>query len=556
MEKRWWKESVVYQIYPRSFCDSNGDGIGDLNGITGKLDYLKELGIDVIWLSPVYKSPNDDNGYDISDYQAIMDEFGTIEDFDRMLATAHEKGIKIMMDLVVNHTSDEHKWFIESRKSTDNPYRDYYIWRPAKEDGSLPNNWGSCFSGPAWEYDKTTDMYFLHLFSKKQPDLNWDNPAVRQDVFDMMNWWLKKGVDGFRMDVISLISKEPGLPDKEPGINGYATFNVSANGPHVHEYLQEMRQKALNNADTITVGECSGVTLEEAKKYARSDEKELNMVFQFEHMDVDSDEKAGKWTTRKMDLRDLKKILTRWQKGLQDIAWNSLYWENHDQPRSVSRFGNDSDEYREISAKMLATCIHMMQGTPYVYQGEELGMTNCPFNTLDNFRDLESINAFHELTEQGKMTKEDMMAAIGYKGRDNARTPMQWDDSAYAGFSTANPWIMVNPNYTKINAKDQINREDSVFKYYQKLIKLRHESELIVYGTYDLILDDDKDIYAYIRTLGDEKLIVYCNFSENTREVELPEEFTNGKVLISNYSDAKVNHKITLRPYEAIVIQK
>lgn len=556
MEKRWWKESVVYQIYPRSFCDSNGDGIGDLNGITGKLDYLKELGIDVIWLSPVYKSPNDDNGYDISDYQAIMDEFGTMEDFDRMLATAHEKGIKIMMDLVVNHTSDEHKWFIESRKSTDNPYRDYYIWRPAKEDGSPPNNWGSCFSGPAWEYDKTTDMYFLHLFSKKQPDLNWDNPAVRQDVFDMMNWWLKKGVDGFRMDVISLISKEPGLPDKEPGINGYATFNVSANGPHVHEYLQEMRQKALNNADTITVGECSGVTLEEAKKYARSDEKELNMVFQFEHMDVDSDEKAGKWTTRKMDLRNLKKILTRWQKGLQDIAWNSLYWENHDQPRSVSRFGNDSDEYREISAKMLATCIHMMQGTPYVYQGEELGMTNCPFNTLDNFRDLESINAFHELTEQGKMTEEDMMAAIGYKGRDNARTPMQWDDSAYAGFSTANPWIMVNPNYTKINAKDQINREDSVFKYYQKLIKLRHESELIVYGTYDLILDDDKDIYAYIRTLGDKKLIVYCNFSENTREVELPEEFTNGKVLISNYIDAKVNHKITLRPYEAIVIQK
>lgn len=559
MEKRWWKESVVYQIYPRSFCDSNGDGIGDLNGITSKLDYLKELGVDVIWLSPVYKSPNDDNGYDISDYQDIMDEFGTMEDFDRMLATAHEKGIKIMMDLVVNHTSDEHKWFIESRKSTDNPYRDYYIWRPAKEDGSLPNNWGSCFSGPAWEYDKTTDMYFLHLFSKKQPDLNWDNPVVRQEVFDMMNWWLEKGVDGFRMDVISLISKEqPELPDKEPGINGYATFNVSANGPHVHEYLQEMRQKALNNADTITVGECSGVTLEEAKKYARSDEKELNMVFQFEHMDVDSDEKAGKWTTRKMDLRDLKKILTRWQKGLQDIAWNSLYWENHDQPRSVSRFGNDSDKYREISAKMLATCIHMMQGTPYVYQGEELGMTNCPFNTFENFRDLESINAFHELTEQGKMTEEEMMAAIGYKGRDNARTPMQWDDSANAGFSGADatPWIMVNPNYTKINAKDQVSREDSVFKYYQKLIKLRHESDLIVYGTYDLILDDDKDIYAYIRTLGDEKLIVYCNFSENTREVELPEEFTDGKILISNYNDAKVSEKITLRPYEAIVIQK
>ncbi len=556
MEKRWWKESVVYQIYPRSFCDSNGDGIGDLNGITSKFDYLKELGIDVIWLSPVYKSPNDDNGYDISDYQAIMDEFGTMEDFDRMLAAAHERGIKIMMDLVVNHTSDEHKWFIESRKSTDNPYRDYYIWRPAKEDGSLPNNWGSCFSGPAWEYDKTTDMYFLHLFSKKQPDLNWDNPVVRQEVFDMMNWWLDKGIDGFRMDVISLISKRPGLPDGTLGLNGYATFDIAANGPHVHEYLQEMRQKALNNADTITVGECAGVTLEEAKKYARSDEKELNMVFQFEHMDVDGDEKAGKWTTRKMDLRDMKEILTRWQKGLQDVAWNSLYWENHDQPRSVSRFGNDSDEYREISAKMLATCIHMMQGTPYVYQGEELGMTNCPFNTLDNFRDLESINAFHELTEQGKKTEEEMMAAISYKGRDNARTPMQWDDSTYAGFSTAQPWIMVNPNYTKINAKDQVNREDSVFKYYQKLISLRHNSDLIVYGTYDLLLADDPDIYAYTRTLDDDKLIVYCNFSDNTREVELPEEFTNGKILISNYNDAAVNTKITLRPYEAIVIQK
>mgnify|MGYP000216027555 CR=1 FL=1 len=543
MEKRWWKESVVYQIYPRSFCDSNGDGIGDLNGITGKLDYLKELGIDVIWLSPVYKSPNDDNGYDISDYQAIMQEFGTMEDFDRMLATAHEKGIKIMMDLVVNHTSDEHKWFIESRKSTDNPYRDYYIWRPAKEDGSLPNNWGSCFSGPAWEYDKTTDMYFLHLFSKKQPDLNWDNPAVRQDVFDMMNWWLKKGVDGFRMDVISLISKEPGLPDKEPGINGYATFNVSANGPHVHEYLQEMRQKALNNADTITVGECSGVTLEEAKKYARSDEKELNMVFQFEHMDVDSDEKAGKWTTRKMDLRNLKKILTRWQKGLQDIAWNSLYWENHDQPRSVSRFGNDSDEYREISAKMLATCIHMMQGTPYVYQGEELGMTNCPFNTLDNFRDLESINAFHELTEQGKMTEEDMMAAIGYKGRDNARTPMQWDNSLHGGFTTGTPWLAENPNYTKINVTDQMNRSDSVLSFYKELIALRKAPEYVetfTYGTFAAAYEDVDHMFAYYRTNEEtgQRILVAGNFGTDT--VTLPLEKPADRVLLTNGKTADV----------------
>ena len=551
MEKRWWKESVVYQIYPRSFCDSNGDGIGDLNGITGKLDYLKELGIDVIWLSPVYKSPNDDNGYDISDYQAIMDEFGTMEDFDRMLATAHEKGIKIMMDLVVNHTSDEHKWFIESRKSTDNPYRDYYIWRPAKEDGSLPNNWGSCFSGPAWEYDKTTDMYFLHLFSKKQPDLNWDNPAVRQDVFDMMNWWLKKGVDGFRMDVISLISKEPGLPDKEPGINGYATFNVSANGPHVHEYLQEMRQKALNNADTITVGECSGVTLEEAKKYARSDEKELNMVFQFEHMDVDSDEKAGKWTTRKMDLRNLKKILTRWQKGLQDIAWNSLYWENHDQPRSVSRFGNDSDEYREISAKMLATCIHMMQGTPYVYQGEELGMTNCPFNTLDNFRDLESINAFHELTEQGKMTEEDMMAAIGYKGRDNARTPMQWDGTANAGFTAGTPWIEVNPNYTTINAREELEDQDSVFYFYQKLIRLRKEYPVFVDGKFELLMPEDEKIFAYTRTNGDSRMLVCANFSGEQAECPLLAEWVDAEVLIHNYPG---EWSKKLRPYEAVIL--
>ena len=555
MGKKWWHDKVAYQIYPKSFLDTNGDGIGDLRGIISKLDYLKKLGIDIIWLSPIYKSPFVDQGYDIADYYAIAEEFGTMEEFDELLAEAKKRNMHIIMDLVINHCSDKHEWFQKALADPDGEYADYFYFRKGKS-GNPPSNYRSYFGGSCWEPVPGTDKYYFHMFAKEQPDLNWDNPAVRQDVFDMMNWWLKKGVDGFRMDVISLISKEPGLPDKEPGINGYATFNVSANGPHVHEYLQEMRQKALNNADTITVGECSGVTLEEAKKYARSDEKELNMVFQFEHMDVDSDEKAGKWTTRKMDLRNLKKILTRWQKGLQDIAWNSLYWENHDQPRSVSRFGNDSDEYREISAKMLATCIHMMQGTPYVYQGEELGMTNCPFNTLDNFRDLESINAFHELTEQGKMTEEDMMAAIGYKGRDNARTPMQWDDSAYAGFSTATPWIMVNPNYTKINAKDQINREDSVFKYYQKLIKLRHESELIVYGTYDLILDDDKDIYAYIRTLGDEKLIVYCNFSENTREVELPEEFTNGKVLISNYSDAKVNHKITLRPYEAIVIQK
>ena len=458
MEKRWWKESIVYQIYPRSFKDSNGDGIGDLNGITEKMDYLQKLGINVLWLSPVYQSPNDDNGYDISDYQAIMDEFGTMEDFDRMLAVAHEHGIKLVMDLVVNHTSDEHPWFIESQKSVDNPYRDYYIWRPGK-DGKEPNNWGSCFSGPAWKYDEKTDMYYLHLFSRKQPDLNWDNPKVRQEVFDMMNWWLDKGVDGFRMDVISLISKKPDLPDGLVGINGYASFNEPANGPHVHEYLQEMREKVLNNADTITVGECSGVTLEEAKKYARSDEKELNMVFQFEHMDVDADG-SNKWTDKKMNLRDMKAVLTKWQKGLEEIAWNSLFWENHDQPRSVSRFGNDSSQYRERSAKMLATCLHMMQGTPYVYQGQELGMTNVPFHSVEDFRDLDSINAYHELVEDQKVfSKEEMMRYLRYKSRDNARTPFQWDDSENAGFTTGTPWIMVNPNYKEINAKAELAKD-------------------------------------------------------------------------------------------------
>lgn len=555
MEKKWWKESVVYQIYPRSFKDSNGDGIGDINGITEKMGYLQELGVDVIWLSPVYQSPNDDNGYDISDYQAIMEEFGTMEDFDRMLAAAHEHGLKLVMDLVVNHTSDEHPWFVESRKSVDNPYRDYYIWRPGK-DGKEPNNWGSCFSGPAWKYDPQTDMYYLHLFSEKQPDLNWDNPKVRQEVFDMMNWWLDKGVDGFRMDVISLISKKPDLPDGPVGINGYASFNEPANGPHVHEYLQEMREKVLNRKETITVGECSGVTLEEAKKYASSDGKELNMVFQFEHMDVDADANT-KWTDKKMDLRDMKEVLTRWQKGLEEIAWNSLFWENHDQPRSISRYGNDSPEYREVSAKMLATCLHMMQGTPYVYQGEELGMTNVPFTSIDQFRDLDSINAYRELVEEQKVfTSEEMMRYLCYKSRDNARTPFQWDDSENAGFSTGTPWIMVNPNYKEINAKDQLERADSVFHYYQKLIRLRKEQEVIVYGTYDLLLPDSKEIYAYTRTLGEEKLLVVCNFYEPEVSFELPEEFAGGTCLISNYPEVSLKAEMKLRPYEAFVIKK
>ena len=557
MERAWWKESVVYQIYPRSFCDSNGDGIGDLNGITGKLPYLKELGIDVIWLSPVYQSPNDDNGYDISDYRAIMREFGTMEDYDRMLARAHELGIKIMMDLVVNHTSDEHAWFVESRTSEDNPYRDYYIWREGK-DGEEPNNWGSCFGGSAWKYDGATDMYYLHLFSQKQPALNWSNPEVRREVFDMMNWWCEKGIDGFRMDVISMISKMPGLPDGQVGKSGYGDFGpYVVNGPHVHEYLQEMNREVLSKYDLITVGECSGVTVEEAKKYASASGKELNMVFQFEHMDLDGGE-SFKWNHKKIKLTDLKRVMSKWQTELEGKAWNSLYWCNHDQPRMLSRMGNDSDEYREISAKMLGTCLHMMQGTPYIYQGEELGMTNYPFTSLDEFRDIESINAYHELTEKGIVEPGEMFDFISYKGRDNARTPMQWDDTVQAGFTTGTPWIPVNPNYTKINAKEQRNREDSVFHYYQKLIALRKEYPIIVYGVYELLIPESEELYVYTRSLEEQKLLVICNFTDKEIGYRLSEEFADHctTVLISNYNRENVEPEMMLRPYETVVVLK
>ena len=554
MKKAWWKEAVVYQIYPRSFMDSNGDGIGDLNGITEKLDYLKELGIDVIWLSPVYQSPNDDNGYDISDYQAIMTEFGTMEDYDRMLARAHELGIKIMMDLVVNHTSDEHAWFVESRKSVDNPYRDFYIWRKGKEDGKEPNNWGSCFSGSAWKYDEQTDMYFLHLFSKKQPDLNWDNPKVRDHVFDMMNWWCEKGIDGFRMDVISLISKPEGLPDGIPGENGYADSGC-ANGPHVHEYLQEMNRKVLSKYDLITVGEAAGVTLEEAKKYANADGSELNMVFQFEHVSGSEHEKThyGKWDGHKMPLPEWKANLSKWQTGLSHEAWNSLYLSNHDQPRSVSRYGNDSEEYRERSAKLLATCLHMMQGTPYVYQGEELGMCNAYFDNLEDYRDIESINAYHELTEQCGVSHEEMMGYLKRISRDNARTPMQWDDSKNAGFTTGTPWLKVNSNYPEVNAKAQVNDPDSVFSYYKKLIRLRHENEIIVYGDYELLEAESEETFIYKRTYENEHLMVLCNFTDHEVSVTdaVMEQIPDGaEKLIANYADDMGQ---TLRPYEAKV---
>ena len=549
MKKAWWKEAVVYQIYPRSFCDSNGDGIGDLNGITSKLDYLKELGIDVIWLSPVYKSPNDDNGYDISDYEDIMTEFGNMNDFDKMLAAAHERGIKIVMDLVVNHTSDEHPWFVESRSSKDNPKRDYYIWKEGK-DGKEPTNWGSAFSGPAWKYDEKTDMYYLHLFSVKQPDLNWENPKVRKEVFDMMTRWCEKGIDGFRMDVISLISKPEGFPDAKV-VGLYGDMNICANGPKVHDYLKEMNEKVLSKFDIMTVGETAGVTLDEAKKYANSEGSELNMVFQFEHMGLDG-EGDFKWSTKHIPLVPLKENLTKWQLGLDEVAWNSLYFCNHDQPRIVSRLGDESEAYRELSAKCIATCLHMMQGTPYVYQGEELGMTNTVFKSVDDFRDLESINAYRELIESGLYTKEDMFPKIAHKSRDNARTPMQWDASENAGFTTGTPWIAVNPNYKKINVEDQLKREDSVFNYYKKLIRLRKENEIIVYGNYELLLPEDENIFAYVRSLDGKKLLTVCNFSKSEQKFDF-QGYENAKVLISNYNRDAGEDGI-LKPCEAIVL--
>lgn len=548
-KKAWWKEAVIYQIYPRSFADSNSDGIGDLNGITAHLDYLETLGIDVIWLSPVYKSPNDDNGYDISDYRDIMDDFGTMEDFDRLLAEAHRHHIKIVMDLVVNHTSDEHAWFIESRSSKDNPHRDYYIWKEPK-NGKEPNNWGSCFGGSAWELDEHTGMYYLHCFSKKQPDLNWENPKVRDEVFDMMNWWCEKGIDGFRMDVISMISKDQSYPDGPVEDGLYGSFGpYVCNGPRVHEFLQEMNNRVLSHYDLLTVGEAAGVTIDEAKKYANSDGTELGMVFQFEHVDLVKSP-IGKWTDQKPQLTDFRRVMNKWQYELEGKAWNSLFLDNHDQPRVVSRFGNDSEAYRVISAKMLATCLHMMKGTPYIYQGEELGMTNVYFDKLEDYRDIESINAFHQYVDSGIVKAEDMMRYLKEISRDNARTPMQWDDSKNAGFTDGTPWINVNPNYKEINAKAAVADPNSVFHYYQELIKLRHTLPIIVYGKFQGLLEDSETIYAYNRLLDGQVLTVACNFTDQEQDCTLFDDLA-GEELISNYKEHKAGK---LQPYEARVI--
>lgn len=549
MERKWWKEGVVYQIYPRSFYDSNGDGIGDLKGIIEKLDYLKELGVDIIWLNPIYKSPNADNGYDISDYYDIMDEFGTMEDFDRLLDEAHKRGIKIIMDLVVNHTSDEHIWFIESRKSKDNPYRDFYIWRKGKDDNP-PNNWTSFFSGSAWQYDETTDEYYLHLFAVKQPDLNWDNENVRKEVFKMMKWWLDKGIDGFRMDVINCISKVEGLPDDE-NEEGLIGFKYYANGPKVHEYLQEMNREVLSKYDIMTVGETPGVTPEDGRLYVDYDRNELNMIFQFELMDIDSGK--NKWDVKPWKLTDFKRIMLKWYEGLKEKGWNSVYLNNHDQPRMVSRYGDDK-EYRIESAKLLATFVHTWQGTPYIYQGEEIGMTNVRFPSIEDYRDIETLNWYNEMIQKGHDPKE-LLEAIYKKGRDNARTPMQWDDSENAGFTTGKPWIKVNPNYKEINVKKALEDKNSVFYYYKKLIELRRQYPVIVYGDINLLFEDDERIFAYTRHFEGQSLLVLMNFSKDEVEINLPKELLEKdmKLLISNYSEEELKRNMLFKPYEARV---
>ena len=559
MNKKWWKEGVVYQIYPRSFYDCNGDGIGDLPGIVQKLDYLKELGVAVIWLSPVYKSPNDDNGYDISDYQDIMDEFGTLADWDELLSQMHQRGMKLLMDLVVNHTSDEHAWFIESRKSKDNPYRDYYIWRPGK-DGHEPINWASFFSGSAWQHDPQTDEYYLHLFSKKQPDLNWENPQVRREVYDMMTWWLEKGIDGFRMDVINMISKVPGLPDAPVTSDGPYQWGGEyfLHGPRLLEFLGEMKEQVLSRYDVMTVGETPMATTEHGVDITHEERGHLSMLFHFEHVMLDRDRSSslGKWEPAPWRLTELKQVMTRWQKDLEHKGWNSLYLCNHDQPRAVSRFGDDG-QYRVESAKMLATFLHTLQGTPYIYQGEEIGMTNVHFPSIDDYQDIETLNFYREWVQERGGDPAQALAGIHSQSRDNARTPVQWDDSEHAGFTSGTPWLKLNPNYREINVKQALADPSSVFHYYQKLIRLRKEHPIIVYGTYDLILDAHEEIYAYTRTLDQERLLVMLNFGKGSPVFALPTHVPvkDKELLISNYPvDASEDIRLlTLKPYEARV---
>ncbi|WP_207694833.1 alpha-glucosidase [Enterococcus sp. DIV0212c] len=535
---QWWQEAVVYQVYPRSFQDSNGDGIGDLNGIIQRLDYLKKLGISAIWLSPVYRSPNDDNGYDISDYEQIMAEFGTMDDMDRLIQEAQQREIKIIMDLVVNHTSDEHPWFIESRASKENPYRDFYVWREGV-NGQAPNDLESTFLGSAWELDEPTGDYYLHLFSQKQPDLNWENPSVRQAIYDMMNFWIDKGIGGFRMDVIDLVGK---LPDQK----------ITGNGPKLHEYLQEMNAQTFGGKDLLTVGETWGATPEIAKLYSDPQRNELSMVFQFEHVALDEEPGKSKWDLRPLQISELKNVFSKWQTELGNQGWNSLFWNNHDLPRIVSRWGNDGS-YRIQSAKMLAILLHMLKGTPYIYQGEEIGMTNRVIQDISEVEDIESKNMYADRIEKG-YSKADILTSINTKGRDNARTPMQWNNTTNAGFTTNTPWLAVNKNYQEINVEQALADPNSIFYTYQKLIELRKNHPLIIWGSFELVTDTAEEVFAYYRHYQGESWLIVCNFSDQTQPFSLDKTIT--ETIIANTE--KEYHQLsdrTLAPYEAFVVK-
>ena len=538
MEKHWWQEVVVYQIYPRSFKDSNGDGIGDLRGIIEKLDYLHTLGIGAIWLSPVYKSPNDDNGYDISDYEDIMDEFGTMADMEELIAEADKRGIKIVMDLVVNHTSDEHHWFIESRKGKDNPYRDYYVWANPAEDGGAPTELQSVFLGSAWKYDEGSGQYFLHLFSQRQPDLNWENGKVRQEVYDMMNFWIDKGVGGFRMDVIDLIGKIP--------LEG-----ITSNGPKLHEYLQEMNKATFGDKDLLTVGETWGATPEIAKLYSNPARHELSMVFQFEHSLLDNEPGKEKWDLKPLDVSELKAVLSKWQTELGEEGWNSLFWNNHDLPRIVSRWGNDKD-YRVRSAKAFAILLHMMKGTPYIYQGEELGLTNTPVSSIEELDDIESINMYHDRIARG-FSVESIMESLNAKGRANARRLIPWSAEANGGFTTGTPWLALNPNYKEINVEAELQNPDSVFHTYRKLIQLRKDHPIVVWGDYEL-LETSSNVFAYYRTLGEERWLTVVNLSNFEEKISVDARFN--RVLVTNTVEEVTDlHAYTLSPWQAFVVE-
>lgn len=552
MKKTWWKEAVAYQIYPRSFVDSNGDGIGDLKGIVTKLDYLKELGIDVIWICPMYKSPNADNGYDISDYQDIMDDFGTMEEFDLLLEETHKRGMKLIIDLVINHTSDEHEWFIESRSSKENPKRDWYIWQDGKPDGSEPNNWESIFSGSVWEYDEETEQYYMHLFDKKQPDLNWENKDVRFALYDMINWWLDKGIDGFRVDAISHIKKEPGFPDlpNPKKLDYVPSFDYMMNVDGIQPFLEELKTQTFARYDIMTVGEANGVKIEQADEWVGEENGKFNMIFQFEHLGL-----WEKGTEGGVDVIQLKETLTKWQKGLEGNGWNALFLENHDQARSVSTWGNDK-EYLVESAKSLASLYFLMQGTPFIYQGQELGMTNVKFDSIDDYDDVAMKNLYSIESKKGPEYAQKVMESIWMKGRDNSRTPMQWNSEPNAGFTTGTPWLGVNENYTKINVEAQWNDPTSVLSYYRDMIKLRKSEEVFVYGIYDLILEDDEKVYAYTRTLNDTTAVVISNLSGEEATYKFDNiALSSSDLKLSNY-EASSHEGVTnfeLKPYETRV---